>query len=256
MVLPAEGGVPVSGLRGVEDGVGRARGVRLLTSVLVAAALGLALPACGGGGGDSDPKVLAAGQVDLEVQLPPGYKMVNGKVVAPADGAGGGGAGKTASVTTTIPLDQGQDPTSALFDALATFRSCLDGLGVKFIGGPDSSNPDSPTNDPDYLKALGTCAARSNIVQALQAAQSANDNLTPEEIKQRNKSYLKWRSCMIGRGWKIAEPVPDEKGRLFSFGSGSGSQIQAPPGKDILSSNDTAECADKTRRQAEKAAGK
>lgn len=233
----------------------RAQGVRLLTCVLVAAALGFALPGCGGGGGDDDPRVLAAGQVDVAVKLPPGYKMVNGTVVPPSDGAGGGGAGNTASVTTTIPLDQDQDPTTALFDALATFRSCLDGLGVKFIGGPDASNPDSPTNDPDYLKALGTCAARSNIVQALQSAQSANDNLTPEEIKQRNKAYLKWRTCMIGRGWKIAEPVPDEKGRLFSFGSGGGAQIEAPPGKDILSSNDTSECADRTRRQVEKASG-
>ncbi len=227
--------------------------MRLLACGLVAAALGLALPACGGGG-DDDPKVLAAGQVNVNVKLPPGYEMVDGKVVAPSDGSGGASA-KTASVTTTIPLDQDEDPTTALFDALSKFRGCLDGLGVKFIGGPDASNPDSPTNDPEYLSALGTCASRSNIVQALQASQSANDNLTPEEIKQRNKSYLTWRTCMIGRGWKIAEPVPDEKGRLFSFGSGSGAQIEAPPGKDILSSSDTSECADKARRQAEKASG-
>lgn len=213
-----------------------------------------ALAGCGGGG-DQDPTVLPAGQVDIK--LPPGYEVVDGKVTKPAGASGGGGnATKTASVTTTIPLDQDQDPSTALFDALAKFRGCLDGLGVKFIGGPDASNPDSPTNDPDYIKSLATCAARSNIVQALQAAQSANDNLTPEEIQDRNKSYLKWRKCMIGRGWKIAEPVPDEKGRLFAFGQGSQTQIEAPPGKDILSSSDTRECADKARPASGNASGR
>lgn len=212
-------------------------------------ACGLLLAACGGGG-SSDPRVLEAGQVDI--QLPPGYEVVDGKVVKPANGAGGDGApAKTASATTTIPLDNEQDPTTDLFNAIAKFRSCLDDLGVKFVGAPDPANPQSPANDPEYLKSLGTCAARSNIQQALAAAQSANDNLTPEQIQERNKAYLKWRTCMIGRGWKIAEPVPDEKGRLFSFSAGSTSQIQAPPGKDILSSTDVQECAQKVRRQVE-----
>jgi len=219
---------------------------------VLVAALGLALSACGGGG-DADPTVLQAGQVDIK--LPPGYEVVDGKVVTPNGGAGGGGSGNTASVTTTIPLAQDQDPTTALFDAISKFRGCLDGLGVRFIGAPDAANPNAPSNDPEYVRALGTCASRSNITQALQAAQSANDSLTPEEIKDQNKAYLKWRTCMIGRGWKIAEPVPDEKGRLFSFGSGSTGQIEAPPGKDILSSNDTSECADRVRRQVENASG-
>lgn len=198
--------------------------------------------------------MLPAGQVDIK--LPPGYEVVDGKVVKPAGaGRGGSGAAGSASVTTTIPLDQEQDPTTALFDAVAKFRGCLDGLGVQFIGAPDSANPDSPSNDPEYVSALGTCAARSNVVQALQAAQSANDNLTAEEIRERNKAYLKWRKCMIGRGWKIAEPVPDEKGRLFSFGASTGNQIEAPPGKDLLSSSDTQECAERTRRQVQNSSG-
>ncbi|MBM3658140.1 MAG: hypothetical protein FJW95_01360 [Actinobacteria bacterium] len=215
----------------------------------------LAVLAGCGGGGDQDPTVLPAGQVDIK--LPAGYEVVDGKVVKPAGaGTGGSASGGRASVTTTIPLDEDEDPTTALFDAVAKFRGCLDGLGVKFIGAPDSANPDSPTNDRDYVSALGTCAARSNVVQALQAAQSANDNLTPEEIQERNKAYLKWRKCMIGRGWKIAEPVPDEKGRLFSFGASTSSQIQAPPGKDILSSDDTRECAERSRRQLQNGSGR
>lgn len=233
----------------------RRSGGRWTGLVLVALLCVGALAGCGGGGDDQDATVLPAGQIDIK--LPPGYKVVDGKVVKPAGASGGGtDAAKTASVTTTIPLAQDQDPTTALFDAISKFRGCLDGLGVKFIGGPDASNPESPTNDPDYIKSLATCAARSNIVQALQAAQSANDNLTPEEIQQRNKAYLKWRKCMIGRGWKIAEPVPDEKGRLFSFGQGSQTQIEAPPGKDILSSSDTQECAAKARPATGNTSGK
>lgn len=226
---------------------------RVAILLLVALAGGLVLASCGGGG-DQDATVLPAGQVDIK--LPPGYEVVDGKVVTPAGATkGGGNAAGGSSVTTTIPLDREQDPTTAMFDALAKFRACLDGLGVKFVGAPDAADPSSPANDPDYVSSLSTCAARSNIVQALQAAQSANDDLTPEEIKTRNKQYLKWRKCMIGRGWKIAEPVPDEQGRLFSFGTNSANQIQPPPGKDLLTSNDTQECAAKLQRQSQSPSG-
>ena len=88
----------------------------------------------------------------------------------------------------TIPL-AGEDPTTKFFKALSVFQSCLKGLGVKFIGVPDASNPNSPTNDPDYIKALSTCAAKSNIVQALKDQQTAQDNLTPAQIKTQNKGY-------------------------------------------------------------------
>ena len=104
----------------------------------------------------------------------------------------------------TIPLAK-EDPTTKFFGALSTFQSCLKGLGVKFIGVPDAENPNSPTNDPNYIKALSTCAAKSNIVQALKDQQTAQDNLTPAQIKTQNKGYLKWRDCMIGRGWGIPE---------------------------------------------------
>ena len=74
-------------------------------------------------------------------------------------------------------------------------------------------------------------------MQALKDQQTAQDNLTPAQIKQQNKGYLAWRDCMIGRGWGIPEPKPDSKGRLFSFGGGSGSSapnFTPPPGQDIL----------------------
>ena len=134
-----------------------------------------------------------------------------------------------------------------MFTALSKFRACLDRDGVKFIGAPNQADPNSPTNDPNYIKSLSSCAAESNIVAALKASQTAQDNLSPAEIKQQNKGYLKWRTCMVARGWKVPEPKPDAKGRLFTFSASGSSQgqspIQAPPGKDILSSSDLQQCA-------------
>ena len=56
---------------------------------------------------------------------------------------------------------------------------------------------------------------------------------------------------LLEPAWHLDEPVPDEKGRLFSFGTNTGNQIEAPPGKDLLSSSDTQECAEKVRRQVQ-----
>ncbi len=117
---------------------------------------------------------------------------------------------------------------------------------MKFIGVPDASHPNSPANNPDYIKALSTCAAKSNIVQALKDQQAAQDALTPAQIQTQNKAYLKWRDCMIGRGWGIPKPKPDAKGRLFSFGAGGGGSVPnftPPPGQDLLSSSDLSQCA-------------
>lgn len=131
---------------------------------------------------------------------------------------------------------------------------------MKFIGAPNQADPNSPTNDPDYIKSLSKCAAESNIVAAMKSAQSAQDDLTPEQIKAQNKSYLKWRKCMISRGWKVPMPKPDAQGRLVTFGtgtsgSGSGSStggITGPPGKDLLTSSDLSECSAKVQAEAKK----
>ena len=231
------------------------RGALRSRAVLPVLVIGLValLGACGGGGGSSaDPSILSAGQINIK--LPDGFKVVDGKVQQPAQAAAQGGTGAAtanAKPTDTTIVSTKQDPTTAMFSAFNKFRACLNNLGVKFIGAPDASNPNSPTNDPTYIKGLTTCAAQSNIQQALAASQAANDNLTPAQIKLRNKGYLIWRSCMIGRGWTIAEPVPDAQGRLFSFGGGAGAQnqIQAPPGKDLLSSTDLQQCAAKSQKQ-------
>ena len=243
----------------------RARG-----ALVAVASVALFAAACGGGS-DSDPRVLEAGQVDIK--LPAGYKVEGEKIIQPrdvsdqapptaapaADGTPASAPGGDASTPTTaagsVPIKKSGNPTQDLLKSFGKFRDCLNELGVKFIGAPDPNNPQSPTNDPDYLESLGTCAARSNIVSALQAAQAEQDTLGPKEIKRRNESYLKWRDCMIKRGWNIPRPTPDEKGRLFAFGANSGPQIEPPPGKDLFNSTDIEKCSTAAQKYYEKKYG-
>lgn len=214
----------------------------------------IGLAACGGPAGNDDssnaPNVISAGQVDI--QLPAGWKVTDSGVERPPRAQPGGSGAPVSSGSDsedTIPLAE-EDPQTKFFEALSSFSSCLQEAGVKFIGAPDPANPNSPANDPNYIQNLATCAARSNIVQALEEQQAAQDNLTPEEIEQQNKGYLAWRDCMIGRGWGIPEPKPDSKGRLFSFGAQGGTpQFDPPAGEDILSSDDVRECATESQQQ-------
>jgi hypothetical protein len=213
---------------------------------------------CGSSSKSSAVNVIDGGQVDI--QLPPGWTVTkDGKgAIRPAGDASAGGAaslgasGATGAATgDTIPLAS-DDPTTKFFKAIGVFQSCIKEEGIKFIGAPDPSNPSSPANDPAYLKSLSTCAAKSNIVQALKDQQTAQDNLTPDQIKQQNKGYLDWRQCMIGRGWGIPEPKPDSKGRLFSFGAGGGSAAPAftpPAGQDLLSSPDLQACTSEATKK-------
>ena len=223
--------------------------VRRLAIALTA--LAIAVPACGSS--DPDPGVVRAGQVDI--QLPAGWSVQDATATrpAPAGGAqptGSTGPGQEASATTTppetIPLSE-DDPQTAFFKAASVFQTCLDDEGFEFIGVPDAAHPNAPSNDPDYLTALGTCASKSNIIQALQNVQKAEDAMTPAEIEERNEQYLDWRECMIGKGWGIPEPKPDEKGRLFSFSGaaqGGGPQFDPPAGESLLDSEDFSDCVE------------
>jgi len=225
---------------------------------LIIAASAMLAAGCGSSAKESSgPQVIDAGQVDL--QLPDGWTVSSdGKhairpgtdsAAAPNADGGSGASGASGASSDTIPLAT-QDPTTKFFTAINSFQSCLKGLNVKFIGAPNPNDP--ATNDPNYIKNLSTCAAKSNIVQALKDQQTYQDNLTPAEIEQQNKGYLAWRDCMIGRGWGIPEPKPDEKGRLFSFSGAQNGQtpnFDPPPGQDILTSNDVRECAAETQQK-------
>jgi len=171
--------------------------------------------------------------------------IASGQIPGSVTFEGGGGTGKQAGTTgTTIPLAK-QSPTTSLFSAISAFQSCLKGRGVTFQGAPNPNDPNSPANDPSYVKTLATCAAQSKIVQALQTEQSAQNNLTPKQVAAENRGYLKWRACMIKRGWQIPVPTPNAKGLLFSFGGGGGGGggITPPPGQSLSTSADTRECA-------------
>ncbi len=169
--------------------------------------------------------------------------------LAVAAGCSGGSqsSGSGNSADATIPLAK-DSPTSGLFAALGVFQSCLKTDNVKFIGIPDANNPTSPANDPTYVQELTKCAARSHILQAAQAQQAAMDNLTPEQIKKANEGFLVWRRCMISHGWGMPEPKPDEKGRLFSFGTTSLPPFVPPPGQDVMTTGDYQKCAIETQK--------
>jgi len=223
--------------------------------VLLGCALSATATACGGGGGHSSD-IISAGQVDI--QLPPGWKVSHDGATAPAGGgaAEAAAAGSSAGAGTTIPLAK-QDPTTEFFQATGAFSSCLKGLGVTFVGAPDPKNPSSPANDPNYLKSLETCAAQSHIVQALKDFQTSQNNLTPKQIQQENQSYLAWRTCMIGRGWTIPAPTPDSKGRLFAIGTGGGGgpQMTPPPGENGINSPDISDCSAQVQKTSPAAQG-
>ncbi len=211
--------------------------------------------------GTSSPRatgVISAGQVDI--QLPPGWKVTSQGVQrpAPADTTPSnatvpsrGPVSSGGPETTAIPLAK-EDPMTAFFAATTKFSQCLKNNGVKFIGVPDAKNPSSPANDPNYIKSLTTCAAQSNILQAMKDATAAQDSQTPAQTQKSNETYLLWRGCMIGKGWQIPTPKPDSKGRLFAIGSTSGGapQFVAPPGQDILTSSDVRDCATQAQKKA------
>ncbi len=196
--------------------------------------------------------------------MPPGWKVTKSGAIRPAtetasNGATGasGASGATGATGDTIPLAT-QDAPTKFFSSLNTFSSCLKGLGVKFIGVPNASDPNSPANDKNYIDALSKCAAKSNIVGAIKDYGTFQDNLTPDEIKVQNKAYLAWRTCMIGRGWGIPEPKPDDKGRLFSFStsgaaSGATPNFTPPPGQDIVGSSDITACASEAGKKVPEA---
>ncbi len=149
-----------------------------------------------------------------------------------SNGSSTGNAAVGGGTTTrdTIPLAE-DDPSTKFFAANKVFQKCLKDGGVKFIGAPDESDPNSPTNDPTYTKAVSTCAARSNILQTIEEQRSAGDDMTPAQIETQNRTYLKFRACMVGRGWGIPEPAPDSRGRLAP----AMPNFTPPPGQDATS---------------------
>lgn len=189
--------------------------VALLAVTLFAAA-------CGGGEADTD-----AGEPDkLDDFVIQGDETLDADATTTtteASAEGGGGASETDDgdvgrpdfdeTENTIPDGEEQTPEGEFFDSVGVFMSCLDTEGYGFIGIPNGGDVSEPVNDPGYLSALGTCAAKSEI-QATMAAAQDTSRFTAEEIEERNRGFVEFVDCLRGRGWIIPELTPDENGSL------------------------------------------
>ena len=246
-------------------GRGACRRCRLIAITL---ALGT-LSACGGGG-SSDSATGPSSETDrVDIKLPKGYKVVNGKVVAPASKASPhvGAAGGAAPAPPPTPPSRSTTRRTRRRRCSARSGSSAPAStssGWPFIGAPNQADPSSPTNDPAYIDSLSTCAARSNIVEALKASQSANDNLSPAEIELRNKGVPE--VALVHDRPRVEDPEAGARQpgaalrvrrrrrlgrlrRLEHLGQARAARgIEGPPGKDLLSSEDLAQCAAKSQK--------
>ena len=111
--------------------------------------------------------------------------------------------GDTAPTAETVPQNQDDRPPELrLFEAFGNFRGCLEDKGFGIEG--DLLDPNNPAyQDPAYLDAVRTCAARTDIVAVLQEVQATRSSLTPEEVEQRNEVFIDLRDCLIDRGWTV-----------------------------------------------------
>lgn len=111
--------------------------------------------------------------------------------------------GDTAPPAETVPQNQDDRPPELrLFEAFGNFRGCLEDKGFGIEG--DLLDPNNPAyQDPAYLDAVRTCAARTDIVAVLQEVQATRSSLTPEEVEQRNEVFIDLRDCLIDRGWTV-----------------------------------------------------
>ncbi len=203
----------------------------------VATLMGVTLAAACSGGGSAETGTVLRTQGDIAVD--------DSAVTTspPTNEDGESEEQTTGDTTTTLPQEE-LTAGEEFFLAVEEFSSCLDADGFTFMGVPDATlGPDDPLNQPAYLEALGACAARSQILEKIQAADAERAELSPAEIEESNRTYLIFRECMVGRGWQIPEPTPDETGLLFA-GYQAAASWQAPPGEAIADSDDVEECAD------------
>ena len=211
------------------------------------AGFALVATACGGGGDDTSGDVTLRSAGAIAVDADDVATTTTTEAVAAAGGAGEAGDsvsvdGEATDTTTTLPQEE-LDPGEALFEAVGVFQSCLDAEGYEFIGIPfqEETDPEAPVNQQPYIDALVACAARSQIQERLAEADAARADLTAEEVENQNRQFIAFRDCMVGRGWGIPEPVPNEQGLLFG-GFASTTSWVAPPGESLTTSDDLGEC--------------
>ena len=158
-------------------------------------------------------QVLTPEQVAEMRSTIPEYAPSDATTTVPTDGPGSTPTGTEAPADDTIPLNQDNRPAELkLFDAYSKFKSCIEDAGETIRGDlRDRNNP--AYQDPKYVELIQTCAARSKILDAVQQAQTARADLTPEEVKTRNEAFKALSECLKKKGWEIETSV-DEKGLI------------------------------------------
>ena len=190
--------------------------------VLVLAAL--AVSACGGGDSDdSGPRIISSDD-DTVIELPDDDEVVElvdtGDASAPEEGESAAEVSEPSSdeeaeaPDDTIPLAEDDGGPLALLDAVAAFQACLSGEGFEFLGPPDPTDPNALSSQQPYVDALIKCNTETGVQQAFEESQAADADLSPEEIQERNESFVIVVDCLRGKGWDIEDPVPDGAGLL------------------------------------------
>ncbi|MEN9824060.1 MAG: hypothetical protein RLZ04_2486 [Actinomycetota bacterium] len=148
-----------------------------------------------------NPDDVAGARPDLVsgTTLPPGSTVATDDSTDSTDGSTVG----TDAAGETVPQNtDDRPPEIRLFEAFGKFRACLEDKGYGIEG--DLTNPNNPAyQDPAYADAVGTCAARTDIVAVLQEVQSTRANLTPEQVEQRNEVFVVLQECLEAKGWTV-----------------------------------------------------
>lgn len=147
---------------------------------------------------------------DVQVLSPGEVRELREQASAANAGTDAGEDATDVATADTIPLAE-QDPTERLFESFGDFNDCMDSNGQPFRGDP-RENPEL-LEDTEYLEVIQKCAARSDILGALEAFQQFNEDLTPEEVEDRNQDFLDFSECLRARGWTV-EAAPNAKGLL------------------------------------------
>ncbi len=226
----------------------------LLKPSLIAAAFVVVASACGSSSPPAETALRDANQVAIN---PDDVATTTTTVAATTTAAGTPDTGPdaesdpTTTTTSIIPLnDDGPDAIDNLFSSMQVFNDCLNDNGQSFIGLPvavdDGGDASTPQNDPKYIEALVECAAVSQIQGALAGAAEAGANIPNDEIEFTNRTLLHWSDCMKGRGWTLAEFLPDDRGLLQLT-----ADMTPPAGETLLDSDDLQECREIATAQAE-----
>ena len=169
----------------------------------VAVLLGLVVTIVAGCGTASRETVVR-GADDVQVMSPEQVREMKASATrntAPDGAAAGPGE--------TVPQNADDRPVEQrLFSAFGDFRACLADAGKTIQGDlTDRNNP--AFKDPEYVKTLQKCAARTKIAEVFQEFQSVRSKLTPEQVEERNKSFKALQPCLEKRGWTIETRVSE-----------------------------------------------